>query len=134
MGLTVRDIDAMARHLGITRQDFILVYCRVEIIQSWYAYTMALRPGCPFLQGNRCSVYVARPGACRRYPAMLPGMRVRDVVPVAPGCALYSMNPDEVLDADEREIDDNYHSMVETDRYLRLTYLPAIRWKVKGEG
>lgn len=60
------EIEAMARHLGLTPADFRARYCTEE--DGW----TVLQPGhqvCPFLgEGNRCQVYPVRPMQCRTWP------------------------------------------------------------------
>lgn len=62
---TNRDIDRLAKHLGIKAADFIEEYLRVDedgdfVLQS---------TPCPFLgDDNYCSVYEVRPKACAEYP------------------------------------------------------------------
>lgn len=36
-----------------------------------------IKPVCPFLSNNRCTVYAARPQACRQYPRLVPDLKFR---------------------------------------------------------
>ena len=62
---TDKDIDRLARHLGMKAADFETQYLRTDeegdkVLQS---------VPCPFLGAdNYCSVYEHRPKACREYP------------------------------------------------------------------
>lgn len=63
--LQVGDIGRLAAHLGLATEAF-----RAQCLQADDAgdgHWFRDRP-CPFLRGNRCSVYAARPDACRSYP------------------------------------------------------------------
>ena len=60
------EIEAMAKHLGLSEAEFRTTYCTEE--DGW----TVLRPGhevCPFLgEENRCRVYPVRPMQCRTWP------------------------------------------------------------------
>jgi hypothetical protein len=59
------DIDRLARHLRMSPGDFTRTYLRVDE-DGDYVFKA---PPCPFLgHDNYCSVYEARPRACREYP------------------------------------------------------------------
>ena len=60
-----RDIERVAKHLRIKPGEFIEKYLRVDEDKD---YVLREAP-CPFLDNdNYCSVYEARPNACREYP------------------------------------------------------------------
>ena len=63
--LTKTDIRRMAKYLKVKEGDFFASYLRVD--EDGDTIMKALP--CPFLGGdNYCSVYPARPKACREYP------------------------------------------------------------------
>ena len=67
-----RDIDRLARHLRISREQFLADY---TMLDEDGALSLRFTPeaGCVFLEGNLCSVYDARPDICQRYPHMVRG-------------------------------------------------------------
>ena len=67
-----RDIDRLARHLRITREQFLSDYAMPD---EDGALSLRFTPeaGCVFLEGNLCSVYDARPDICQRYPHLVRG-------------------------------------------------------------
>lgn len=65
--VTEADIEALAATLALDLDAFGRRYLRR--VGDRYALLDAGRDGaCVFLDGNRCSVYAARPSQCRRYP------------------------------------------------------------------
>lgn len=60
-----RDVERLAKHLRMKPGDFITKYLRIDEDKD---YVLTQAP-CPFLGAdNYCSVYEARPNACREYP------------------------------------------------------------------
>lgn len=60
-----RDVERLAKHLRMKPGDLIDKYLRIDEDQD---YVLRQAP-CPFLGAdNYCSVYEARPNACREYP------------------------------------------------------------------
>lgn len=60
-----KDIDRIAKHLGMKPSDFVEQYLHIDEDQD---YVLNVAP-CPFLgPDNYCSIYEARPKACRAYP------------------------------------------------------------------
>jgi Fe-S-cluster containining protein len=69
--LVDRDVEHLARYLGVSRQGFLNDYTAADA-----EGTLILRrteAGCVFLDGNECTVYDARPGNCERFPHLLRG-------------------------------------------------------------
>ena len=66
-----RDVEKLARHLGITPPAFLRDYTG----QDGEGATILKRTGagCVFLAGNQCTVYDARPGNCERFPHLIRG-------------------------------------------------------------
>ena len=63
--LTTKDIDRIAKHLGLKPTQFIEQYLRVDEDNDYVFRNMP----CPFLgSDNYCSIYEERPKACREYP------------------------------------------------------------------
>ncbi len=95
--LTLEDRRRMARHLGLATAEFTRRFCRKE--DGWWhlkpANEAAPSPdqdvACRFLEGNRCSVYEARPAQCRTWPFWPENMKAkawdREVVSFCPGVA-----------------------------------------------
>lgn len=62
---TDRDIDRIASYLGIKPGDFVQEYLKIDEDED---YVLKSSP-CTFLMpDNTCSIYEARPRACREYP------------------------------------------------------------------
>ena len=60
-----KDIERLSKHLGMKAGDFVQEYLRIDEDDD---YVFKGAP-CPFLGAdNYCSVYEARPRACREYP------------------------------------------------------------------
>ncbi len=63
--ITRTDIKRMSKHLKMKESDFEEEYVKVDEDQD---FVMKAMP-CPFLMSdNYCSIYDARPKACREYP------------------------------------------------------------------
>ena len=60
-----RDTKRIARHLGMSKQDFHSRY----LITDSDGDTVINASPCPFLEeDSRCQIYEVRPNACRQYP------------------------------------------------------------------
>ncbi len=71
VGITERDVEKLAKFLGVTAEDF-----HRDFTQSDEAGHLILKrssTGCVFLEGNLCSVYVARPQNCANFPHIVRG-------------------------------------------------------------
>ena len=68
-----RDIDRLARHLGTSREDFLRDYTMRDDEDALSLKFDQAEGGCVFLDGNRCTVYEARPDNCQRYPHLVRG-------------------------------------------------------------
>jgi len=69
--ITDRDVDKLAKFLGMTREEFI----RDSTQQSESGELILKRTesGCVFLEDNLCSVYEARPQNCANFPHLVRG-------------------------------------------------------------
>jgi Fe-S-cluster containining protein len=70
--LAEREIDRLARAVGVTRTEFIQRYTT----QSEDGGELILRRtahGCVFLDGNDCTIYEDRPETCRNFPHLVRG-------------------------------------------------------------
>lgn len=71
--VTKRDIDRLARYLGITTQQFIEQYTTASAFEQKEPILRRRDTGCIFLEGNDCSIYEARPDTCRDFPHLIRG-------------------------------------------------------------
>jgi len=69
--LAERDVEHLARHLGIPTKRFLEEYTATGTEGEPILRRTA--SGCVFLDGNDCTVYEARPGNCERFPHLLRG-------------------------------------------------------------
>jgi len=70
--ITERDVEKLAKFLGIGKSDFVKQYTSTgENSETILARTKT--EGCVFLSGNECTVYEARPANCERFPHLLKG-------------------------------------------------------------
>jgi uncharacterized protein len=65
--LSPRDVRRLSRHLRMDRSAFEARFLRPLEEGDEDGRPFEARP-CPFLSGGRCTVYPARPAACRSYP------------------------------------------------------------------
>ncbi len=72
--LTPQDVLRMARHIGISTTEFLEKYTLTPITKDLHLPVALLKMGddegkhCQFLGEQGCTVYDARPWACRMYP------------------------------------------------------------------
>lgn len=62
------DVGLLARHLGLSEAVFIEKHTRLAPNRRQLALLDQADGSCAFLEGDRCSVYAARPGQCRSFP------------------------------------------------------------------
>jgi uncharacterized protein len=65
--LSEEDVGRLAGHLGISHGEFVTKYLK-EADATYDAPWLMRTQLCPFLGGNRCTVYEFRPTSCREYP------------------------------------------------------------------
>lgn len=69
--LAERDVEHLAKFLGIKQKDFLDQYTATG--EDGELILRRTESGCVFLDGNDCTVYEARPGNCERFPHLLRG-------------------------------------------------------------
>ena len=69
--ITDRDVDKLAKFLGMTRQEFIRD--STQKAESGELILKRTESGCVFLEGNLCGVYEARPQNCANFPHLVRG-------------------------------------------------------------
>ena len=71
VGITERDIEKLAKFLGMTRNEFIRDYTQRD--EKNALILKRTEAGCVFLQDNLCTVYEARPHNCANFPHLVRG-------------------------------------------------------------
>jgi uncharacterized protein len=71
--VTKRDMERLARYLGITAEKFIEQYTTSSAFEQKEPILRRRDAGCIFLEGNDCSIYEARPDTCRDFPHLIRG-------------------------------------------------------------
>lgn len=66
-----RDVEKLARYLGMTAQQFIEQYTGRD--ESKNLILKRTEAGCVFLEGKLCQVYEARPSNCSNFPHLIRG-------------------------------------------------------------
>ena len=66
-----RDVEKLARRLGVNKDRFLAEYTRVDAEEG--RVLKRNEGGCVFLEGNLCSVYDARPHTCVTFPHLTHG-------------------------------------------------------------
>jgi Fe-S-cluster containining protein len=69
--ITDRDIDKLAKFLGMTKEEFIRD--STQQAKSGELILKRTESGCVFLEDNLCSVYDARPQNCANFPHLVRG-------------------------------------------------------------
>jgi len=67
-----RDIERLARHLRISREQFVAGYT-VESEEEGRILRRDDEAGCVFLSGRECTAYESRPDTCQRFPHLVRG-------------------------------------------------------------
>jgi hypothetical protein len=75
VNLSPSDIDSIARHLRVEPAHVIRHYTVPDPDAREDRLLRSTDEGCVFLRGNLCSVYPARPKACRDFPHVALGAR-----------------------------------------------------------
>lgn len=73
VSVTPAEMDALARHLEISRLDLMRRHTAADPRDSSITLLRQTRDECTFLKSNRCTVYEARPQACRDFPYLTNG-------------------------------------------------------------
>jgi Fe-S-cluster containining protein len=66
-----RDVEKLARRLGIGVKQFLLQFTREDAEEG--RVLLRNEGGCVFLEGNLCSVYDVRPHTCVTFPHLVRG-------------------------------------------------------------
>jgi uncharacterized protein len=69
--ITERDVEKLAKALGISRQRFLAEYSREDADEG--LVLKRNEGGCVFLEGNLCGVYDSRPHTCAFFPHVTRG-------------------------------------------------------------
>lgn len=71
--ITERDVERLARYLGISPREFIDQYTTASAFEENDVILRRRESGCIFLEGNDCTIYEARPATCRDFPHLMRG-------------------------------------------------------------
>lgn len=71
VGITERDIEKLAKFLGMTKTEF--VRDSTQPAESGELTLKRTEAGCVFLKDNLCTVYEARPQNCANFPHLVRG-------------------------------------------------------------
>lgn len=71
--ITERDLERLARYLGITPRRFVAEYTTASAFEENETILRRTESGCIFLDGNDCAIYEARPDTCRNFPHLMRG-------------------------------------------------------------
>jgi Fe-S-cluster containining protein len=71
--ITNRDVDRLAKYLGIKPKQFIAQYTTSSVQEEGETILRRTENGCIFLDGNDCTVYKARPDTCQDFPHLVRG-------------------------------------------------------------
>ena len=75
VSINKREIHEIAEHLGITAEEVARLYTIPDPDAPALRMLRNSGPGCVFLDGNLCTIYDARPKACRDFPHVAVGAR-----------------------------------------------------------
>lgn len=64
--LTAEDVERLAVHFAVTREEFERAYC--ETVAGELRLTIPEERGCHFLLDGACAVHEAKPVQCRTFP------------------------------------------------------------------
>jgi Fe-S-cluster containining protein len=73
VAVSASEIEAIAKHMGAPVDDVMHRYTVADPEASGLRVLASTKDGCVFLQQNRCTIYEARPQACRDFPHVVPG-------------------------------------------------------------
>lgn len=71
-GISHRDIDRLAKFVGVTKEEFREQYT-MRASDNELILKRTDKDGCVFLKDNLCTVYEARPKTCVDYPHLIRG-------------------------------------------------------------
>ena len=74
MNVSWRDIETLARYLDMPREQVLKEYANVDP-EDRETMLRQTKDGCVFLKDNLCTVYEARPRACREFPYLVSEQR-----------------------------------------------------------
>lgn len=67
VSLSEADLEAIPRHLGLTRAEFLARYC--EKVPGYHPTLRTDSPACAFLREDQtCAIYPVRPKQCATWP------------------------------------------------------------------
>ena len=72
VSVTHEDIERISRRLDLTAEEVVHKYTTREPDAPALRQLASTSDGCVFLKGNLCSIYTARPKACREFPHIAP--------------------------------------------------------------
>ncbi len=67
------EMEAIAGYLGEPYEDVVSHYTEPDPEAPAFRILRSNRDGCVFLDGSLCTIYEARPKACREFPHVTPG-------------------------------------------------------------
>lgn len=71
VNISLFDLQRMSDNLNITKHTIVKHHCDVKpwvISRKLHSFGIKMRQPCPFLSEGKCSIYEARPDACRIFP------------------------------------------------------------------
>jgi len=143
VGLTAYELYRLAGHVKMEPAAFFDRYCVLTdtgLDPSRRLYVRTVNGACPFLKDDRCSVYEARPYACRAYPMRVYWSLAGDMKAFVrsryneEACSLFRLDDGDVLLGDyellakqaiARWADDAYFGMASDSVDLSIPYRVA---------